>query len=159
MPANPKGNIAEKVWALAEPFAQQLGLSIWDVRFLKEGATWYLRIIIDKPGGINITDCEAMSNAVDGPLDEADFIAQSYHLQVSSPGIERDLRLDTHFAACIGENIQLRLIRPVENVRDFKGTLTGFADGILHVTLSDGRELAINKKETSFVRLDDFGGF
>ena len=157
----PSGKTEQAVWALAAPLAESLDLRLWDVRFLKEGATWYLRIVIDKTDaatgdGIAIADCEAMSHAIDGPLDEADLIEQSYHLQVSSPGLERELRREEHFLACLGQNIFFRLIRPVEGVRDFWGILTAYADGAFTVTLADGTEQTVPKKETSYVKLDDF---
>lgn len=79
------GNTVAAVWEIAAPIAEQLGLSIWDIRFQKEGVSWYLRIYIDKEGGVGITDCENFSRAVDGPLDDADPIEQSYYLEVSSP--------------------------------------------------------------------------
>ena len=88
------GNTVAAVWEIAAPVAEQLGLSIWDIRFQKEGVSWYLRIYIDKEGGVGITDCENFSRAVDGPLDEADPIEQSYYLEVSSPGVERQLTRD-----------------------------------------------------------------
>ena len=96
------GNTVAAVWEIAAPVAEQLGLSIWDIRFQKEGVSWYLRIYIDKEGGVGITDCENFSRAVDGPLDEADPIEQSYYLEVSSPGVERQLTRDEHFKKYIG---------------------------------------------------------
>ena len=87
--AEKKPSTVQIVTDLVSPFAEALGLSLWDVRYEKEGAGWYLRIFIDKPGGVNIDDCEALSRAVDAPLDEADPIPESYTLEVSSPGIER----------------------------------------------------------------------
>ena len=85
------GNTVSKVAALAKPIAEELGLSLWDVRFVKEGAQYYLRIFIDKEGGVSVDDCERMSRAIDKPLDELDPIEQSYILEVCSPGIEREL--------------------------------------------------------------------
>lgn len=163
MPNNPSpakgGQTVSAVWELAQPLAQQLELRLWDVRFEKEGANWYLRIFIDKDGGVQISDCEAMSHALDAPLDEADLIAQSYHLQVSSPGVERNLRRPEHFAQFLGEKIFLRLIRPQDNCRDFKGVLSAYDKGVLLLLLEDGKTLTVNQKETSYIRLDDFGGF
>lgn len=153
------GSTVSVVWDLAEPLAAELGLRLWDVRFVKEGAEWYLKIIIDKPGGIDINDCENMSKAIDKPLDDADPIEQGYHLEVSSPGIERDLRRDFHFTENIGEKIMFRLIRPLEKVRDFKGILAGYDNGNFTAELNDGRQIVVNKKEVSYVRLDDFKGF
>ena len=115
------GNTVGAVRAIAEPIAQSLGLSIWDVRFLKEGATWYLRIFIDKPGGVSIDDCVDLTHAINGPLDEADPIEQAYCLEVSSPGVERELTRDEHFAAYLDAPVKVRTIRPVDGVRDFAG--------------------------------------
>ena len=86
-----KGNTVAAVWQIAQPIAESLGLELWDVRFVKEGADWFLRIFIDKEDGVSIDDCEAMSRAIDKPLDDADPISQSYCLEVSSPGVEREL--------------------------------------------------------------------
>ena len=100
MPKGKGGNTVAAVWDIAAPIAEQLGLDIWDIRFVKEGADWFLRIFIDKDGGVTIEDCENMSRAMDAPLDEADPIPQSYCLEVSSPGVERELTRDSHFEAC-----------------------------------------------------------
>ena len=152
------GNTVNTVWEIAEPIAQSLGLEIWDVRFEKEGADWFLRVFIDKEGGVSIDDCVDMSHAIDKPLDEADPIEQSYCLEVSSPGLERDLKRDAHFEKSLGEKIMVKLIRPVDGQREFKGTLESYDNGNFELLLEDGTKLMINKKETSYVKLDDFGG-
>lgn len=151
-----KGNTVSKVREIVAPFARELGLDIWDIRFVKEGTDWYLRIFIDKVGGVSIDDCVDLTHAITKPLDEADPISQSYLLEVSSPGVERELVTDEHFKKYIGADIILRLIRPVDGVRDFSGTLAAYDGGEITVSLKDGKELKINKKETSFVKLDDF---
>lgn len=151
-----KNNTVSKVFELAEPYAKELGLEIWDIRFLKEGTDWYLRIFIDKDGGVSIDDCVNLTHAVTKPLDEADPISQSYTLEVSSPGIERELITPAHFSKFIGAKVMMRLIRPIEKVRDFSGTLKSFEDGKITLTLADGEELTVDKKETSYVKLDDF---
>ena len=136
------GNTVAAVWEIAAPVAEQLGLSIWDIRFQKEGVSWYLRIYIDKEGGVGITDCANFSRAVDGPLDEADPIEQSYYLEVSSPGVERQLTRDEHFKKYIGSPVMVRLIRP--------------RDGMITGTREDGSGICFEKKEVSSVKLDDF---
>lgn len=151
------GNTVSTVWELAEPIAKQLGYELWDVRFEKEGADWFLRIFIDKEDGISINDCVDMTHALDEPLDEADPIDQSYCLEVCSPGLERPLKRDSHFEKSIGKPIQVKLIRPLNGERELKGTLTGCDGGSFELTLDDGAKLIINKKETSYVKLDDFG--
>lgn len=152
------GTTVNTVWQIAEPIARSLGLEIWDVRFEKEGADWFLRIFIDKDGGVSIDDCVDMSHAIDKPLDEADPIEQSYCLEVSSPGIERDLKRDAHFEKCIGKKIMVKLIRPIEGCREFKGLLESYDNGNFELLTEDGIKLMINKKEASYVKLDDFGG-
>lgn len=152
------GNTVNAVWEIAEPIANSLGYELWDVRFEKEGANWYLRIFIDKEDGISINDCVDMSHAIDKPLDEADPIEQSYCLEVCSPGLERDLKRDAHFEKSIGKKIMVKLIRPVDGQREFKGKLESYDNGNFELLLEEGTKLMINKKETSYVKLDDFGG-
>ncbi len=152
------GSTVNTVWQLAQPIAESLGLELWDVRFEKEGADWFLRIFIDKDGGVSIDDCVEMSHAIDKPLDEADPIEQSYCLEVSSPGVERDLKRDEHFEKCLGEKIMVKLIRPVDGQREFKGILESYDNGIFELLTEEGTKLMINKKEASYVKLDDFGG-
>ena len=149
------GNTVAAVWEIVAPIAEELGLSIWDVRFQKEGVSWYLRIYIDKEGGVGITDCENFSRAVDAPLDEADPIEQSYYLEVSSPGVERQLTRDEHFEQYIGAKVILRLIRPKDGEREFRGILEDYNNGMITVSLEDGG-FSVDKKEVSFVKLDDF---
>ena len=151
-----KGNTVSRVYEIVAPYAQELGLDIWDIRFVKEGTDWYLRIFIDKDGGVSIDDCVDLTHAITKPLDDADPISQSYLLEVSSPGVERELVTDAHFDKYVGSNVMLRLIRPVEKVRDFSGRLKACDNGVITLELPDGGELTVNRKETSYVKLDDF---
>ena len=151
-----KGNTVSRVTEIITPYAEELGLDIWDVRFAKEGTDWYLRIFIDKEGGISIDDCVDLTHAVTKPLDEADPISQSYTLEVSSPGVERELTADKHFEKYIGADVMVRLIRPVNNVRDYAGKFVSYNGGEITLSLADGEELKVNKKDTSYVKLDDF---
>ena len=150
------GNTVKTVWDIVEPFAEELGLKIWDVRFLKEGSSWYLRIFIDKVGGVSIDDCVDLTHAINGPLDEADPIEQAYFLEVSSPGVERDLVRDDHFTAYIGEKIKVKMIRPVEGKREFSGILADYSDGNITISLEDESGFTFTKKEASWIKLDDF---
>ncbi len=153
------GATVNTVWQIAEPIAESLGFELWDVRFEKEGADWFLRIFIDKADDVvSINDCVDMSHAIDKPLDEADPIEQSYCLEVCSPGVERDLKRDSHFEKCLGEKIMVKLIRPIDGQREFKGVLGSYDNGNFELCLEDGKKLMINKKEASYVKLDDFGG-
>lgn len=149
---------AALVEALAKPVAQEYGVSLWDVRFEKEGSLWYLRVFIDKDGGVSINDCENVSRRLSDILDEEDPIEQSYILEVSSPGVERDLVKKAHFDAFLGSVIQLRLIRPVDGIRDFVGKLVGADDdGNVTMLLDEDVEMVFHLSEAAFVRLkDDF---
>ena len=141
-------DIAARAKALAQPLAEQLGLTLWDVRFLKEGALWYLRFWIDKPGGVDLDDCEAFSRAVDAPLDEADMIPQAYHLEVCSPGIERELTRDEHFAQYIGSKVTVKITYPSEEI---VGVLTAYENKQLTL---DGTQ-TIDRKKCAWVKLYD----
>lgn len=151
------GNTVNNVWNLAKPIADSLGLSIWDVRFVKEGSQWYLRIFIDKQDGITIEDCEAMSRAIDKPLDDMDFIEQSYCLEVCSPGIERELVREEHFARFKGEKVMVKMVRPMQNGdKEFKGILKDFNDGIVDIVINGEDKISVAKKDTVYIKLDDF---
>lgn len=155
------GNTVDIVRKLAEPIAAELGLAIWDIRFLKEGADWFLRIFIDKPEGVGIEDCEAMSRAINKPLDDLDPIDQAYCLEVSSPGVNRELTREEHFAAFLGEQIQVKMIRPREDGRRvLTGTLENYQNGVITLHEDGGENISLAQKDASAVRLveDDFVG-
>ncbi len=152
------GNTVSSVWALAEPIVVSQGLRLWDVRYVKEGASWYLRIYIDRDEGVTIEDCENVSRAIDAPLDELDPIDGEYCLEVCSPGIERELIRDEHFDAYIGADIMVKMIRPIEGIgKEFNGVLKAYDNG--EVTVEDHsaeNEVTFNKKEAVYIKLDDF---
>lgn len=154
-----KKNTAAIAEELAAPILEEMGLQLWDVVYEKEGSGWYLRYYVDKEGGIDINSCEAFSRAISDVLDEADPIDGSYTLEVSSPGIERALTRDWHFEALMHQQLLVRLIRPVEGVRDFIGTLTDYRDGTLTLLLDEKTEMNVERGETAFIRLyNDFSG-
>ncbi|MGN0467527.1 MAG: ribosome maturation factor RimP [Acutalibacteraceae bacterium] len=150
------GNTVAAVRSIVEPIASELGLEIWDIRFLKEGSQWYLRIFIDKEGGVSIDDCVDLTHAINEPLDKADPIEQAYCLEVSSPGVERELIKPEHFEKYVGAKIMVKMIRPVDGKREFKGILESFDDGNITLRTDDGSGFTFTKKETSWVKLDDF---
>ncbi len=152
------GNTVNAVWEIAEPIAESLGLQLWDVRYVKEGAQWYLRIIIDKESGVGITDCENMSRAIDEPLDEKDPCSEQYILEVSSPGVERELVREEHFLKFLGADIMVKMIRPIEGIgKEFKGKLKSADKQTVTITdHSDENEITINKKDAVYIKLDDF---
>ncbi len=148
----------QKVWEIVQPITDELGLILWDVRFVKEGADWYLRIIIDSENGVGINDCEAVSRAIDKPLDDADPISQAYILEVCSPGLERPLTRDEHFEAFKGADIMVKMIRPLEGIgKEFKGVLTDYSDGEVTITDHSGENtVTISVKDAAWIKLDDF---
>lgn len=157
--AKSKGGITvSKVWELCEPIVNSLGLRLWDVRYVKEGADKYLRIFIDKSGGVDITDCEKVSRAVNDPLDELDPIEDAYCLEVCSPGIERELVRDEHFTDFIGADIMVKLHRSIEGIgKEFKGVLSAYDNGEVTITDHSGENsVTINKKDAVWIKLDDF---
>ena len=130
--------IAAVVAELIGETVEGLGYVLWDVEYVKEGAEMHLRITIDSPNGINITDCEAVARAIDPILDEADPIENSYRLDVSSPGIERELRTEAHILASIGLEAEARLYAPVDGKRIFRGRIASYEGGNLTLECPDG---------------------
>ena len=153
--AGKNSTIAQKAEALALPFCEELGLNLWDVRFVKEGSEWYLRFFIDKEGGVNINDCENLSRAVDAPLDEADFIEQAYYLEVSSPGLNRELTKDRHFEQMMGESILVKLYKAVNGSKELCGVLTEKTDETLTLTPVGEQPVTLSVSDIASVRLDD----
>ena len=154
-----KKGTASAVWELVEPIVRGFDLLLWDVRYVKEGAQWFLRVFIDKEDGlVDINDCENVSRAIDKPLDELDPITDNYILEVSSPGVERELILDFHFESFIGADIMVKMIRPLDNIgKEFKGVLKAYSNGMVTITDHSGEnEITINKKDAAYIKLDDF---
>ncbi len=137
-------SIVKKATEIAEPIASELGYTLWDVEYVKEGADWYLRYTIDSDDGIGIEDCEKMSRAIDPILDEHDFIEDMYHLEVSSPGLERDIKTDWHMEKCMGEKITVKLYAPIDGVKVIVGVLSGFDAESVKLTV-DG-EISVPRK-------------
>ena len=144
--------ITDLVEAMARPVAEANGCSLWDVEYVKEAGSWYLRLYIDKEGGVSIDDCEAISRAVDPMLDEADPIPDAYTFEVSSAGADRVLKRPEHFAAFLGAEVDVKFYRAVDGQKTRTGILLRYEDG--DVTLSDGvREVTFPKSEIAAVRL------
>lgn len=150
------GSTVKRIAELAKPLCDELGLELWDVKFEKEGATWYLRVFIDKDGGINIDDCESFSRPFNKLLDEVDPISQSYVFEVSGPGLGRELRKQEHFERFIGEKIKIRFIRARNGEKEAVGILKGYSKPNIIVRLdgSDDDD-TISLSDCAFVRLND----
>lgn len=147
-------NAAEKVYGLVKETVENCGVELWDVRFLKEGASWYLRVFIDKPEGITIDDCTEVSHAIDPIIDEADPIDLPYYLEVCSPGLERELARPEHFERKLGEKVRVRLYKAIDGKKEFIGILKSAHNGV--VLEVDGTELSFTYKEISKANLCDF---
>ena len=146
--------VADKVFSLVEETVKAQNVKLWDVRFQKEGANWYLRIIIDSEAGISIDDCTNVHHAVDPILDEADPIDRSYYLEVCSPGLERELTRDEHYEAMVGQKIKIKLYKAREGVKEFGGTLKmGNKEKV--VIEAQDTEIEFARSEISSCRLDD----
>ena len=146
------GNTEKIVYDLALPLANELGLSIWDVCFEKDGAEWYLRVFIDKPDGICIEDCENLSRPLNQKLDEVDPIKQRYFFEVGSAGLGRSLTKEHHFNECIGDDVEVTFIRPNDLGKTFIGQLTQFTKDTITV-VSDTTEATINLVDVANVKL------
>ena len=127
--------IAQQVYDLALPVAQAQGVEIWDVEYVKEAGQWFLRVYIDKDGGIGINDCESFSRTLDPILDEADPIEGSYVFEVSSAGAERELKRPSDFEKFIGSHVEVKLYKAVDGRKVYTGTLDGYADGAVTITV------------------------
>ena len=115
-----------KTETLLAPIAEENGVEIYDVEYVKEGSDWYLRAYIDKEEGVNINDCETVSRALSDELDKADFIEDAYIKEVSSPGLGRTLKKDKHLQKSLGELVELKTYKPINGTKEFEGTLKAF---------------------------------
>lgn len=147
-------NTVSKIYDLAKPLCDELGLMLWDVRYEKEGITWYLRVLIDKDGGVDINDCENFSRPFNKTLDELDPIKEAYVFEVSGAGLGRELKRPEHFTWLIGNEVRVRLIRANDDGREFVGTLKSFEKPNF-VIETDGSELELSTKDCAFVKLTD----
>ena len=139
---------------LAAPAIEKQGCTLWDVEYVREGGTWYLRVLLDKEGGVDILDCEAVSRTLSDLLDEADPIEGSYTLEVGSAGAERQLKRPEDFQRFLGSPVLVKLYRNQDGRKEFPGVLRGYDPDSGRVTITEGeRELSFEKKDTALVRL------
>ena len=144
--------VTEIAAELAQPFVEAAGCTLWDVEYVREAGTWFLRVYIDNPDGVNIDQCEAVSRPLSDALDEADPIEGSYTLEVSSAGADRALKKPEHFAQFMGEEVEVKLYRPREGSKVFHGILTGYENGDVTISVR-GTGMTFPKKDIALTRL------
>lgn len=142
-----------KTEQLLEPILRENNFELYDVEFVKEAGTFYLRAFIDKEGGININDCELVSRRLSDLLDEKDFIPDAYILEVSSPGLGRALKKDKHFEKSIGEEVEIKLFKAIDKQKDFTGYLESFNDEVIVISDEAENELEFERSNIASVRL------
>ena len=143
----------QKTEKLLEPILKENNFELYDVEFVKEAGTFYLRAFIDKEGGININDCELVSRRLSDLLDEKDFIPDAYILEVSSPGLGRALKKDKHFEKSIGEEVEVKLFKAIDKQKEFTGFLESFNDEVLVISDEQENELEFERNNIASVRL------
>ena len=144
--------VTEQVAAFAEPVVREHDCSLWDVEYVREGSEYFLRLYIDKEGGVDIDDCEAISRAMDPILDEKDPVPGSYHFEVCSAGLERALKRPGDFERFMGSPITVKLYRPYNGLKELPCVLRGYEDGKL--TVESGKEtITFEKSQVALVRL------
>lgn len=143
-------NIEGKIENLTSDIIKNLGYELYDVEYVKEGKDYFLRIYIDSNNGIDLNDCEKVSNSLTEILDREDYIKEQYFLEVSSPGVERILRKDKHLESNIGKQIQIKLFKPLDGKKQFKGILKEFDNN--NITILDDKEISIERKNISQIK-------
>jgi ribosome maturation factor RimP len=146
-----KINIQQVITELAMPIVEGLNYELVDVEFIKEGANWYLRIYIDKPGGITIDDCQAVSEQMSDILDKKDPIEQGYYLEVSSPGLERPLKTERDFIKYKGELVEVKVFQPINGKKIFEGELVGLVEDMIIIN-QDGNNIEFEKDAVAIVK-------
>ena len=145
--------ITEIVRELALPVVEENGCELWDVEYVREAGQWYLRLYLDKEGGVNILDCEAVSRKVSDLLDEVDPIESSYMFEVSSAGAERALKRPGDFERFMGSAVLVKTYKPKDGRKEFAGTLQGYEDGAVMLDMGTGEPIRFEKNEIALVRL------
>jgi ribosome maturation factor RimP len=138
---------------LLMPIIKENNFDLWDVEYVREGSNWYLRAYIDKEGGFTVNDCELVSRRLSDLLDKEDFIEDSYILEVSSPGLGRQLKKDRDFEKSIGKDVDVKLFTPVSGSKELTGSLKSFDKTSVVITFEDGIEQSIERKNISVIKL------
>ena len=144
--------LTDQVAALALPIVEEEGCTLWDVEYVKEAGSWYLRVFIDREGGVSIEDCERISRRLYPILDEADPIPESYIFEVGSAGADRELKRPGDYEQFMGSEVELKLYRPVKDSKRYVGVLSGYEDGAVTI-VQNGEALRFEKSQIAQVRL------
>lgn len=148
-----KRDYEAKTEALLKPIVSEYQVEIYDVEYVKEGREWYLRAYIDKEGGVTIEDCEKVSRALSDALDREDFIPDAYILEVSSPGLGRQLKKDRHFDKSLQKAVEVKMFEAVDGVKELEGVLQSYDKQKIVITGGDGREIELDRNKVAQVRL------
>ena len=143
----------QKTEEILLPIVEKNGFELWDVEYVKEGDNWYLRAYIDKPGGINVDDCEVVSRELSDILDEKDYIDEAYILEVSSPGLGRPLKKEKDFERSLGEEVEIRTYRMIDRQKEFTGILKSYDKETVTIEMEDTQERTFEKSEIALIRL------
>ena len=144
--------LTDKIAEIARPVVEEEGCSLWDVEYVREAGTWYLRVFIDRDGGVSIDDCERVSRRLDPILDEEDPIPDSYVFEVGSAGADRELKRPGDFEQFMGSEVEVKLYRPVDGSKHYTGTLSGYEAGAVSLTVGE-KTLRFLKEQVAQVRL------
>ena len=144
-------NIEQKVTDLLKEKINTLGYDLYDVEYVKEGKDYFLRIYIDNEKGIDLNDCEKVSNEINDMLDMADIVKEQYFLEVSSPGIERVLRKDEHLKANIGKIVEIKLFKPVDKQKQYVGELVEFNDDVINIKIEENT-ISLDRKNIAQIK-------
>ena len=143
----------QKTEEILLPIVEENGIELVDVEYVKEGSTWYLRAYIDKPGGINIDDCEVVSRRLSDILDEKDYIDDAYILEVSSPGLGRPLKKEKDFKRSLGEEVEIRTYRMIDKQKEFTGILKDYDEKTVTIEMDDDTTKTFEKSDIALIRL------
>lgn len=145
--------IEKKTEELITPIVEKHDFELVDTEYIKEGSNWYLRVYIDKPGGININDCEVVSREFSEIVDEVDYIREAYILEVSSPGLLRPLKKEKDFKRNLGKEVEIHTYKAINKEKEFYGILKSYDNDSVTITTEDGNEGIFKKEEISLIRL------
>ena len=149
---NIMSKVTDQIFTMAKPVVEEEGCSLWNVEYVREAGTWYLRVFIDKEGGVGIDDCERISRRLDPMLDEADPIAGSYVFEVGSAGAERELKRPSDFAQFLGHEVEVKLYKPLNGAKAFVGELAAYEEGTVTIQTASG-PMSFTTAQTAMVRL------